>query len=229
MDISEVAGFLEAVTRLDRADRVAAYAVGHVRDVTGARFAEVVAADRRPALQVLASSHPLLTRELMRSREEAGDPPRPDAGLAGSVVLVDDLRTASPWDRFAALAVERTPVRSAVLPYLMAGTGTGVVVPVFDDRPAYFTPERQAYVRLVGGLTASVLRGLADAESMANLTRGLRSRARVGIAVGVLVSRRGVSPEAAFDLLRGRSQRTHRKLSDIAERVLVEGDLAEEA
>lgn len=228
MDISDVGGFLEAVCRLRDPARVAAYAIGHVREVTGARFAEVVAADHRRALQVLGTSDASLTRELLRTREEVGDPPRPDPRLAGSVVVVHDLASSSPWDRFARLAVERTPVRSAVLPYLMVGAGTGVVLPVFDDRPAYFTPERQAYVRLVSGLTAQALRGLADAEAITHLTQGLRSRAEVGVAVGILVSVRGLSPDAAFHLLRVRSQHTHRKLRDLAAQVVLEGDLADD-
>lgn len=227
MDIHAALDLLEGVGRLAEPGRVAAYAIDHVRDVTGARFAEVVVA-RRADLAVLASSDADLTGELMRTRAEAEAPPTPQAGLAGSVVVVEDLATAAPWEEFAALAVERTPVRSAVLPYLLADARTAVVLPVADDRPGYFTAERETYVRLVSGLTASALRGLADAESMASLGRGLEARTRVGTAVGVLVSRRGLSPDAAFDLLRRRSQQTGRRIRDLAERVLADGDLEDD-
>lgn len=229
MDVPQVLGLLEGVGRLDRPGQVAAYAIDHLRDVTGARFAEVVSAERGRGLTVLGTSDASLTEELLRAREEAAAPPLPDVRLAGSVVVVGDLATASPWDTFAALAVERTPVRSAVLPYLVAGSRTAVVMPVSDDRPGYFTAERQTYVRVVTALTAQALRGLADAESMADLTHGLETRARVGTAVGVLVSRRGLAPDAAFDLLRRRSQQTGLKVRDLAERVLVDGDLDDES
>ena len=102
-----------------------------------------------------------------------------------------------------------------------------MVVPASDDRPGWFTPERQAYVRLVGDLTAQALRALADAESMAHLGEGLERRARVGVAVGILVSKRGTTPDEAFALLRTRSQHSGVKLRDLAERVLVDGDLEE--
>ena len=229
MEIADVLGLLEAFERLDTPERVAAYAVAHLRETTGARFAEVVAAGPGRDLTVLATADAATTAELMRARAEVEAPPRPDLAEAGRVVVVHDLAVASPWDEFAALAVRRTAVRSAVLPYLAVGTRTGVVVPVSDDRPGWFTPERQAYVRLVGGLTAQALRALADAESMAHLAQGLERRARVGVAVGVLVSRRGITPDDAFALLRDGSQRSGVKLRDLAERVLVEGDLEEPA
>ena len=227
MEIHDVLGLLEAVGRLDTPGRVAAYVVDHLRETTGARFAEVVAGGPGRDVTVLATADPGTTAELMRARVEVEAPPRPDLVAAGSVVVVDDLAVASPWDAFAALAVERTAVRSAVLPYLATGTRTGVVVPASDDRPGWFTPERQAYVRLVGGLTAQALRALADAESMAHLGEGLERRARVGVAVGILVSKRGTTPDEAFALLRTRSQHSGVKLRDLAERVLVDGDLEE--
>lgn len=229
MEISDVLGLLEAVRRLEDPERVAAYAVDHLRDLTGARFAEVVVSGPGRGLTVLATADSGTTAELMRTRAEVEAPPRPDLVTAGSVVVVDDLAVASPWDEFAALAVRRTAVRSAVLPYLAAGTRTGVVVPVSDDRPGWFTPERQAYVRLVGGLTAQALGALADAESVLHLTEGLEGRARVGMAVGVLVGRRGLEPDEAFALLRTRSQHTGVRLRDLAERVLVDGDLEDPA
>ncbi|SEP73865.1 ANTAR domain-containing protein [Microlunatus flavus] len=233
MDVSDVLGLVEGMSRLDDQHRVAAYAVDHVRDATGARYAEVVTAEGPGrALTVLATSDAGLTGELMRTRAEtAGSsaPPDPERGLAGSVVVIEDLALASLWDEFAALAVERTPVHSAVLPYLVADERTAVVMPVSDDRPGWFTAEHEAYLRLAGGLTAQALRGLADARSLANLRSGLESRARVGTAVGVLVSRRGLSPDAAFELLRRRSMRSGEKVSVLAEQVLADGDLPDDA
>lgn len=227
MEIPEVLGLVEAVGRLDDPARVAAYAVDHVLDTTGARYAEVVTATRS-RLTVLATSDPDVTAELLRSREESDAPPAPDAFEAGSVVVIDDLAASSPWDAFAALAVERTPVRAAVPSYRSVGDRTGVVLPVSDDRPGYFTPERQACLRLVSGITAQALRGFADAASMDDLAHGLESRARVGTAVGVLVSRRGLRPDDAFQLLRRRSQQSGVKVRDLAERVLADGDLPDE-
>lgn len=224
MELSDVLGFLEGVGRLGRPRDVAAYAADHVREVTGARYAEVVTSGGAD-LTVLHTSDPDLTRALNATRAETAGPPRPDAALAGSVVVVADLAEASPWDEFAALAVARTPVRSAVLPYLMTDGRTAAVMPVSDDRPGWFDLERQVYVRVVGGLTAQALRGLADAESAEHLRRGLESRARVGTAVGVLVARRGLPPDAALELLRSTSTRTHVRLRELAERVLVDGDL----
>ena len=219
--------FLRGSTGFTRADRLAGYAVDHVRQVTGARFAEVVLAPQQGQdLVTLASSDPGITAELQRSRVEADDPPVPDRELAGSVITFGDLATDSPWPSFAALAAERTGVRAAVLAYA-AFSSTALVMPVYDDRRDYFDGAGQSYVRLVSALTAAALERLAAQEASEHLRVGLDSRGRIGVAVGVLVARHGVEPEAAFDLLRQTSHRSHLKLRTVAERVIAVGDLEE--
>ena len=62
----------------------------------------------------------------------------------------------------------------------------------------------------------------ADATT-ANLQIALASNRRIGVAIGVLMSQQRITETAAFDLLREASQRTHRKLRDIAEDVVLTG------
>jgi hypothetical protein len=61
-----------------------------------------------------------------------------------------------------------------------------------------------------------------------NLHQALESNRKIGVAMGVLMARFGVTEEASFDLLREASQRRNRKLRDLAEEVALTGDLAAE-
>ena len=58
-----------------------------------------------------------------------------------------------------------------------------------------------------------------------NLETALQSNRRIGVAIGILMSRHGLSEDDAFALLAEASQLTNRKLRDIAEEVVYEGDL----
>jgi AmiR/NasT family two-component response regulator len=60
----------------------------------------------------------------------------------------------------------------------------------------------------------------ALAESRAtHMLRALQSNREIGVAVGVLMARYGLTREQAFDLLRIGSQRSNRKLAELAAEV----------
>ena len=65
--------------------------------------------------------------------------------------------------------------------------------------------------------------GLRDQN--AHLQLALESNRRIGTALGIVMFSRKVTAQAAFELLRQTSQRTHRKLRDIAEDVIEQGCL----
>jgi AmiR/NasT family two-component response regulator len=62
-----------------------------------------------------------------------------------------------------------------------------------------------------------------------NLQAGITSNRRVGMAVGIVMATLRVKEDEAFDLLRRLSQRSHRKLRDVAEDVILTGVLGEPA
>lgn len=63
-------------------------------------------------------------------------------------------------------------------------------------------------------------------EANDNLRIALESNRQIGMAVGIIMFSHKVSAEAAFDVLRGASQRTHRKIRDIAADVVERGCIA---
>ncbi len=66
-------------------------------------------------------------------------------------------------------------------------------------------------------------------DKAANLERALASNRQIGAAMGILMTRLRVTAEQAFDLLRKESQNRHRKLRDIAEEVMMTGELPHSA
>jgi AmiR/NasT family two-component response regulator len=62
-------------------------------------------------------------------------------------------------------------------------------------------------------------------DKAANLERALSSNRQIGAAMGILMARLKLTDEQAFDLLRKASQNRHRKLRDIAEEVMMTGEL----
>jgi PAS domain-containing protein len=72
--------------------------------------------------------------------------------------------------------------------------------------------------------TRELERRSADAAT-ANLQVALASNRRIGTAIGILMAHQRITDAAAFELLREASQRTHRKLRDIAEDVVLTGTL----
>jgi AmiR/NasT family two-component response regulator len=58
-----------------------------------------------------------------------------------------------------------------------------------------------------------------------DLNFALQAARRIGVAVGILTSERGLSDDQAFELLRAASHDTNRKLRDIADEFLRAGEL----
>lgn len=74
--------------------------------------------------------------------------------------------------------------------------------------------ERSELIARAYALHAAVALNAADAET--NLRTALRNRDVIARAVGILMQRHRILPEAAFEMLRQTSQRAHLKLRDVA-------------
>jgi AmiR/NasT family two-component response regulator len=72
--------------------------------------------------------------------------------------------------------------------------------------------------------SAALTAGLSRHEAH-NLRAALDSNRTIGIAVGIIMSRALLDKGQAFDLLRIASQKTHRKLADVAGEVARTGTL----
>jgi DNA-directed RNA polymerase sigma subunit (sigma70/sigma32) len=72
------------------------------------------------------------------------------------------------------------------------------------------------------GLEAELTRAR---EKIDNLEVALRTSRRIGQAIGIIMERMRVTEDQAFELLRRISQNRHRKLRDIADHVVLTGEI----
>jgi hypothetical protein len=82
--------------------------------------------------------------------------------------------------------------------------------------------ERAAHLVRQERLVAALLR---ETDRSQNLTEALASNRHIGQALGILMCTYKLTSEQAFNLLRGVSQHTHRKLRDVADEVNLTGTL----
>lgn len=135
------------------------------------------------------------------------------------VVRVDDLAADDRWPRFSA-AVTPLAVRSMLSFQLYTDTDTIGALNIYSAVPHAFTEESVHTGLLLA--THAALAAAATIES-ANLRTALRSRDTIGQAKGILMERYKITSERAFDLLIAASQRTNRKLRDLAEQLCTTG------
>ncbi|MFR9805424.1 ANTAR domain-containing protein [Pseudonocardia sp. RS010] len=211
---------LEAVTVGEVLERVirAARAV-----VPGADLVSVTLRDPQAGFHTPVETEPLATRldELQYRLDEGpcvAATRREGMGLVHEVDLAD----APQFPRFGRAAAD-------------LGVRAVLAVGLFPERDAPRMGALNLYSREVGGLgeaerdVALVLAAhastalaatracaAADLEA-AQLRRALQSRDVIGQAKGILMERRGISAEEAFDILRRTSQQLNVKLGQLAE------------
>jgi GAF domain-containing protein len=152
---------------------------------------------------------------------EHGHGPCMDAGRAGVLLRVDDMRGEERWPDYVAHLLKTTDVLSSLsvpLPY--QGSSIGALNNYSTKPEAFATPESlQAGLEVAEVVAVAVAN--ADAhwqlgEQARNMRVAMESRAVIEQAKGVLMSQRHVTAEQAFEILREASQRYNRKLREIA-------------
>ncbi|OLF16382.1 hypothetical protein BU204_17395 [Actinophytocola xanthii] len=142
------------------------------------------------------------------------------------MALSDDLGTDDRWPRFGRAAAEvgfRSLVSTALLPDAVRPRLSGALNVYSRQRNAFATEDRDVllllatHASLALATTRAVRRGELEAEQ---LRRAIDSRDLIGQAKGVLMARRGISAEEAFDLLRRTSQDMNLKLRELAQTVV---------
>lgn len=127
-------------------------------------------------------------------------------------VRVPDAAHDARWPRFGPQAAQLGAVSILALPF-PAGRSASGALNLYAARPDAFDIDDE----LVGQAFATHAGiALAHVEAEANLRIGLQTREEIGRAVGILMERHRVTAQTAFDMLVGVSQRTHRKLREIA-------------
>ena len=128
-------------------------------------------------------------------------------------VRIEDMRTEQRWPRFAAEAVRLGVLSSLSFQLFVEGDNLGALN-LYARAPHAFGEESED-VGLVLAAHAAV--ALAGARSEDHLRRAVDNRDLIGQAKGILMERRKLTADQAFQVLARVSQQTNRKLVDVAE------------
>jgi hypothetical protein len=172
-----------------------------------------------------AATHPDLD-ELVTAQFRAGEGPIATAVRTGRPARAPDLMREERWPRFRATAlgagirsVSTTPARHQDVIVTVTAYGFRPTAP---DGPG--GPGTAGLPGVLGRVFAeAVVRDRRHAAALATadqLDAALRSRPVVDQACGIVMHVAGVDAATAFDILRRISQRSNRKLSDLAAEVV---------
>ncbi len=179
-------------------------------------------ADDAGRLTVAAASSER-ARDLAGQEARSGEGPSASCYPAGPAVLNQAIPTRSapgaPWPRYAAAARTAGFGTVSALPMRRRDQAVGVIV-VLGTRD-YRLPAAESRLAEVlakaAAFAISRQREHLDAERTARQLQGaLDSRVVIEQAKGAVAARLGITPEAAFDLLRGYARQASRPLAEVA-------------
>ena len=87
---------------------------------------------------------------------------------------------------------------------------------LYSTRTEAFTQEDRATGSMLAVIAAHLISAALAQEQIVQLRQGLESNREIGRACGIIMARGNLTPDQAIDLLRQSSQRSNRKLRDIA-------------
>jgi GAF domain-containing protein len=152
-------------------------------------------------------------------QEQFGEGPCVDAFLKDGPVLADDLAADPRWPSVGPLAAGHS-VRAVLGVPIDLRDGPMGTLNVYAAHPRGWDDSEvaaiQAYTRVIASLLRSAVQAHVSGRAATQLQRALDSRSLIEQAKGVLMERRGLDQQAAFELLRSRARSTRRRLQDIA-------------
>jgi GAF domain-containing protein len=162
---------------------------------------------------------------------ERGYGPCMDAGRAGQMLLVDDMRSDQRWPDYAQHAAAHGVLSSLSVPLPFQGVTIGALNTyagsprVLDDQDIELAEEVAACVAIAVGNAEATVR---TSEDLTQLRIVMMSRASIEQAKGILMERHKIKEDEAFTVLTHASQRTNTKLRDVAAELVRTGTLASE-
>ncbi len=150
-----------------------------------------------------------------------------ETALSGQVTEIADARAEERWPEcvpaLVACGVLSALCAPVPAPHLNAGLNVYArAADAFTDDDRAVLSDLTAYA----GAALTNMDALQDARELAaNLQKAMESRAVIEQAKGILVERYKLTPEQAFRLLAGASMRVNRKVRDLAEELVLTGEL----
>ena len=154
---------------------------------------------------------------------DRGFGPCMDASLGGATILIDDTATEEHYRDFAA-AAQRAGIRSSLSVGMPIPQRTVGGLNIYSTSPRAFDADARALAQAFADYAAVAMMNAAMMDSKTAAARqmeeAMASRAVIEQAKGVLMGRLGCSADEAFRHLSQQSQRSNRKLRDLAVEVV---------
>jgi GAF domain-containing protein len=160
-----------------------------------------------------------------RVQYETGEGPCLSAILEQPTYRTGDLALETRWPKFSRPAVERTGVHSVLAYRLFTEADTLGALNLYSRELHAFDDEAESIGTVLAAHAALALARAREREQISGLEQAVVSNRSIGMAIGVLMANRRVGQDEAFDLLRRVSQRTNRKVREIADEVVHTGQL----
>ncbi|MDQ1701827.1 MAG: hypothetical protein QOF57_1079 [Frankiaceae bacterium] len=152
-----------------------------------------------------------------------GDGPCLAAARDGELRLVSDMRTESRWPIYTSFAAEQGALSSISVPLPVQQRVVGALN-IYCTETGRLDDDA---VEVLQGFASYAAVALANAQLYAttaalahHMEQAMRSRAVIEQAKGILMVLHGLDADAAFGLLTQQSQRSHRKLREVAESIV---------
>jgi hypothetical protein len=196
------------------------------RRVDGAEFAGITVGRPGARFQTVAATDEIVNKtDAIQYELQSG--PCVDAIVNETTFNVADLSADARWPEFGPRCVEETGIVSMLSMrfYLEDDHELIAGLNMYSRTPRAFDEHGEALAHLLATHGAVTVAKVAAEKKSRNLLEALKHSRDIGVAMGVLMAGEKVTREQAFDLLRIASQRTHRKLSQVAAEVAETGEL----
>lgn len=154
-------------------------------------------------------------------QQELGEGPCMDAAWKHRVVSAPDLSRDERWPLWAPRAVEELGVHSMLCLQLFTHEGRLGALNLFSSRPQAFDHDD---VDEASALAAHAAVALAAAQQLQGLETALHNRTVIGTAIGVTMTRYGLTQTQALGVLKRLSSHENRKLAELAAEVVAQAD-----
>lgn len=221
------AGLARQLGQLAREMQSAPDMAGLLQHITDAAVLEIDGADHacislveRGVVRTEAATDEVVKR-IDKRESELQEGPCITSLRSEVTVRSDDFEREDRWPRFVAAAMEEG-IRSMLAVQLFVRDDNLGALNIYGDRADAFTAHDETIAMLLA-VHAAIAMKASSTES--NLRAALDSRDTIGQAKGILMERFKISSIEAFHLLVVASQRSNRKLRDVAETLSVTGEL----
>lgn len=168
-----------------------------------------------------------VTLHVERRQDELQEGACVDAIATSQIVAVDDLDNEPRWPHFTPVLLEAGFHAAAGIPIRFQGLNIGALN-LYANATRPWTTEEFNAGRLIADLAAGYLVNnelLRSTHTLAEqLQAALNSRVIIEQAKGLMAGRHGMTPDAAFEVMRSYARGQRTKIQEVA-RVVVSGDV----